>query len=116
LWRNRRTCSPGSPVRCIRAIAHGAGSWIAEQLVIEVAAIDAARGSPQEDEALDAGRTVTEPGSAQVPSLLQDLRSGNHTEAGHLGDLIARRSDPSSGLVNAALVGLRVHESARSAG
>jgi hypothetical protein len=47
---------------------------------------------------------------------LQDLRSGDRTEAEHLGDLIARRPDPSPGLLNAALVRLRVHEAARSAG
>ncbi|GAA4906846.1 ketopantoate reductase [Actinomycetospora succinea] len=94
------------------------GSWIAAQLVAESAAIAAAHGFPQPEEALAVARkTVTEPGSELVPSLLQDLRAGQRTEAEHvLGDLIARRPDPSPGLLDAALVRLRVHESARSGG
>lgn len=94
------------------------GSWIAAQLVTEAAAIAAAQGFPQREEALAAARrTLTELGSALVPSLLQDLRAGNRTEAEHvLGDLITRRPDPAPGLLDAALVRLRVHEAARSAG
>ncbi|GAA1859910.1 2-dehydropantoate 2-reductase [Pseudonocardia ailaonensis] len=92
------------------------GSWIAERLVAEAAAIAATQGFPQQEEALAAARrTITEPGSALVPSLLQDLRAGNRTEAEHvLGDLVARRQDPSPGLLDAALVRLRVHEATRS--
>ncbi|MEJ2863672.1 ketopantoate reductase family protein [Actinomycetospora flava] len=92
------------------------GSWLAEECLAEAAAIAAAQGFPQREEALaSARRTVTEPGSELVPSLLQDLRAGRRTEAEHLlGDLVARRPDPSPGLLDAALVRLRVYETARS--
>ncbi|GAA1859952.1 hypothetical protein GCM10009836_45120 [Pseudonocardia ailaonensis] len=93
------------------------GSWIAAQLVTEAAAFAAAQGFAQREEPLARARgTVTEPDSELVPSLLQDLRSGNRTEAEHvLGDLVARRPDPTPGLLDAALVRLRVHEALRSA-
>ena len=88
------------------------GSWIATQLVAEAAAIAEAHGFAQPEDALaDARRALTEPGSDLVPSLLQDLRAGRRTEAEHvLGDLVARRPDRAPGLLDAALVRLRVHE------
>ncbi|MGW6796515.1 ketopantoate reductase family protein [Streptomyces chartreusis] len=93
------------------------GAWIGARLLAEAAAIAAENGHPQQEAALAGSqRTVTEPGSTLVPSLLADLRAGNRTETEHiLGDLVARRRDPVPGLLDAALVRLRVHEAARSA-
>ncbi|MDL5160517.1 ketopantoate reductase family protein [Actinomycetospora termitidis] len=91
------------------------GAWIGARLLAEAAAIAAGHGYPQDETALSSSRrTITEPGSTLVPSLLADVRSGNRTEAEHiLGDLVARRGDPTPGLLDAVLVRLRVYDATR---
>ncbi|RSD10234.1 ketopantoate reductase family protein [Amycolatopsis eburnea] len=93
------------------------GAWIGARMLAEAAAIAAENGHPQQEAALAGSRrTITEPGSTLVPSLLADLRAGRRTEAEHiLGDLVARRRDSAPGLLDAALVRLRVHDAARPA-
>ena len=94
------------------------GAALLLEILEDCAAVAAAAGHAQRPAHAEfCRRTLTDPASPNVPSMLRDLRQGNRVEADHVvGDMLARvralgRPAP---LLRAAYANLQVYQAARS--
>jgi 2-dehydropantoate 2-reductase len=108
------TCLMRGTVGDIAAVPGGIA--LSRGIIAECAAMAAACGHPSSDDFLSWHTdSMTRAASSLTSSMYRDMRKGSHVEAEHiLGDLVERgaRHGISAPLLGAALVNLRVYESA----
>ena len=88
------------------------------EMLDDCAAVAAAAGHAQRPAHVEFCRkTLTDPASPNVPSMLRDLRRGNQVEAEHVvGDMLARAraAGRSATLLRAAAARLQVYQAGRA--
>ena len=96
-------------------VAAGAASY-GTALLNECAAIAARHNFPQDAQGLQFGeKMLTEAGSAFKPSMLRDIERGQRTEAHHIvSDLLRRRGDLATPILEIADAHLKVYEARRA--
>ena len=92
------------------------GTWLAQGLFDEAAAIAAAAGHPPRPAFTERMRgIIAQPGSTFTASMLRDIERGNPIEADHIvGDLIARGTPDGTRLLRLAHLHLKAYEARRA--
>lgn len=120
MWQKWVFISTVNAITCLmrgtigEVVAVPGGSALTTDVLAEAAAIAAAAGHPVPAAALAATTsTITQEGSAFVPSMYRDLSEGLPVEVEHvLGDLVARaaRLEVPAPLLNLATTNLRIYQ------
>ena len=120
MWQKWVFISTVNAITCLlratigEVVAVPGGARLATDVLAEAAAIAAAAGHPVPDAVLDATRaTITQEGSAFVPSMYRDLSEGLPVEVEHvLGDLVDRavRLGVPTPLLGVATTNLRIYQ------
>ena len=92
------------------------GTWFAQGLFDEAAAIAAAAGHPPRPAFIERMRgAIAQPGSSFTASMLRDIERGGRVEADHIvGDLIARGTPEGTRLLRTAYLHLQAYEARRA--
>ncbi|HEY0203732.1 MAG TPA: 2-dehydropantoate 2-reductase [Acetobacteraceae bacterium] len=109
-------CLTSSMRAAVGDVAAAGGTWFAQGLFDEAAAIAATAGHPPRQAFVERMRgAIAAPGSTFTASMLRDIERGGRIEAEHIvGDLIARGPEEGTRLLRTAYLHLKAYEARRA--